>query len=85
MVSLDTIKKNFKNFVYNVSKKKTKKLTQEDSLSFSRQARIFIKLIEEKGFISEAETLEKIRRKVVRDSFIEDRNVRDLNEILNVL
>ncbi|MBS3151497.1 hypothetical protein J4443_03910 [Candidatus Woesearchaeota archaeon] len=85
MVSLGAIKENFGNFINEVSKKKKRRLTQGELHNFSEQSIIFIRLLNGKALISEANTLDRIRKGVAKTSFIEESDVKDLKKILNAI
>lgn len=82
MVSLDEVKKNFRSFVNEVSKKKGKVLNKDGLMNFSLQTRILAGLLEGKGFISQAEELDRIKRDVSKKGLVGEEDIRKLREIL---
>lgn len=82
MVSLDEVQKNFKSFVNKVSDRKDKKLKKEDIMSLSVQIKILSGLLDGKGFISQVERLEKIRKSILKNGLVGKWDIDRLKEIL---
>lgn len=83
MVSVYEIKKNFNDFIKQISKRKGKKLDSKDKQTIFTEFRIFEELFEEKGFLLQAGKLAKFYSSVINNkNIINETDLRVLKGIL---